>query len=348
MTLRVAESASGSSASAGAGAGDKAELRRAFERRAQAARRAEKWADRAMEEILPRDVFLQALTYLHRASYAEVTHERHLNGLCAYAPCDRPPAAPYRARRRFVVSTATRSITEREGNEDQAYCSRVCAARSAYVAGQLGTAAPWLGGGGGGGIVLLEDVEEREKADAEKAEMETEDAGKAEQAEKAEKAEKTDTPLPSLLASLSIVERATPTLPPNPPGHGLRLPVEPGPPVAVSSGGDGLPLPLPGGEAVPSLLSKAKATTGGAPTTRRGASSLLSTEHAGLANSVVSASQKLRPESSDESEDEEEWAKAMGWGAGPEVDALFAVAAESRRLMQEEGDGGEQPASKPT
>jgi hypothetical protein len=71
MTLRVAE-ASGA-APAAAGAGDKAELRRAFERRAQAARRAEKWADRAMEEVLERDVFLKAVSrppppppHLHR------------------------------------------------------------------------------------------------------------------------------------------------------------------------------------------------------------------------------------------------------------------------------------------
>ncbi|BEJ13987.1 hypothetical protein CspHIS471_0311610 [Cutaneotrichosporon sp. HIS471] len=133
-----------------------------------------------------------------------------------------------------------------------------------------------------------------------------------------------------------------------------RLPVLPGVPVAVSGSGQlaGLPLPLPGGEVqVPSPLfsknsplSSEEELANSTITSRRAGSSLLSAEHAGLATSVINASRKMAvvEPSDDSEEEEEEWAKAMGWGAGPEVDALFAVAAESRKLMQDSEGTAEQ------
>jgi hypothetical protein len=281
---------------------------------------------------------------MHRATYLEVQHERHLNGLCAYPPCANAPAAPYRSRKRFVVSTAARTITERDGNDDQAFCSRRCAARGAYVAEQLGTEAPWLGGGGGA-ITLLEDLEARGDVVWGGRRGDVLTWVKKMEAPAAPAPVVEDGGVSSLLASLSIVERATPAEKPAPPRlDAPRLPVEPGAPVAVSGTGElaGLPLPLPGGEVqVPSPLFSKKQKDESAGTGRRGGSSLLPTEHSSLAASVLDASRKMRPESSDdESEEEEPWAKAMGWGAGPEVDALFAVAAESRKLMREEGEEG--------
>ncbi|GMK59214.1 hypothetical protein CspeluHIS016_0702290 [Cutaneotrichosporon spelunceum] len=352
MTLRVAETAM-------AGAGDKAELRRAFENRIQTARRADKWADRVMEEVLDRETLVKALSYLYRTTYLEAQHERHLNSLCAYPTCPRPPAAPYRSGKRFVVSTTAHTITERDGNDDQAFCSRKCATRSAYILQQLGNAAPWLGPGNT--VELLEDAEERgdvvwtkngvlswvKKEGVGKGGGKEEDKDKdKDDKEKGDKEDNdnNDKDTLSLLAGLSIVERATPTTPPVPPGT-LRLPVEPGAPVAMSGTGElaGLPLPLPGGEVRPSPMFSKGLTPAPAPATsvRRATSSLLSTEHAGLAASVLSASRKMTVVESDESEAEEEWAKAMGWGSGPEVDALFAVAAESRRLQETESPAAE-------
>jgi hypothetical protein len=98
------------------------------------------------------------LSYMHGAQYTEVQHERHLNSLCAYPLCDKTPAAPYRSQKRFLVSTARRTITEKEGNDEEAFCSRKCAARSAWVASSLGTEAAWIRGKVEP-IELLEDKE---------------------------------------------------------------------------------------------------------------------------------------------------------------------------------------------
>ncbi|BEI90874.1 uncharacterized protein CcaverHIS019_0309440 [Cutaneotrichosporon cavernicola] len=354
MTLRVTEASE-----AEAGAGDKAELRRAFEKRVQYARRAEKWADRAMEQVLDRDTFVKALSYLHCASYLEVQHERHLNGLCAYTPCGRGPAAAYRSGKRFVVSTASRTITEKDGNDDQAFCGRKCAARSWYVLQQLGTAAAWLGPGEK--VTLLEEKEDNgevvwggKKGDV-MSWVKREEEKKKREEEEEEEEKKEETGVGALLAGLTIVERATPKTPPAAPRLNVpSLPVLPGVPVAVSGSGQlaGLPLPLPGGEVQvssplfsknSSLLSKEELANSAA-VSRRAGSSLLSTEHAGLATSVINASRKMAvvEPSDDSEEEEEEWAKAMGWGSGPEVDALFAVAAESRKLMQDSEGTAEQ------
>lgn len=97
---------------------------------------------------------------MHAAQYTEVQHERHLNGLCSYPLCGNAPAAAYRSAKRFVVSTAKRTITETDGNADEGFCSRRCAARAHYVAAGLGTEATWLRGTGAR-VQLLEEREER-------------------------------------------------------------------------------------------------------------------------------------------------------------------------------------------
>lgn len=95
---------------------------------------------------------------MHAGQYAETIHERHLNGLCGYPLCGNKPSAPYRSAKRFVVSTANRTITEKEGNDEQAFCGRKCAARSAWVSTNLGTEAAWIRGKRGD-MLLLEDKE---------------------------------------------------------------------------------------------------------------------------------------------------------------------------------------------
>ncbi|KAL1406136.1 hypothetical protein Q8F55_007819 [Vanrija albida] len=154
MSLGVAEG------STRTGPTDAAALRRSLERRAELARRADKWMDRLMEEVVERVAFQRGLSYIHGKQYAEVEHERHLNGLCAYPPCPNPPAAPYSAARRFVVSTRRRTITETEGNADQAFCGARCRARSAWVGRTLGTEAAWIRGKVSP-LQLLEELEER-------------------------------------------------------------------------------------------------------------------------------------------------------------------------------------------
>ncbi|WOO83644.1 Putative RNA polymerase II subunit B1 CTD phosphatase Rpap2 [Vanrija pseudolonga] len=155
MSLGVAERSATPAAQS-----DAASLRRALERRAELSRRADKWMDRLMEEVVDRVAFQRALSYVHAKQYAEVEHERHLNNMCAYPLCPNPPAAPYRSQRRFVVSTRNRSITETEGNADEAFCSGRCRARSSWVRNTLGTEAAWIRGKVEP-LVLLEDLEER-------------------------------------------------------------------------------------------------------------------------------------------------------------------------------------------
>lgn len=60
MTLRVAESSS--SGASGAGAQDKEEYFRALKRKAELARRVDKWMDKLMEETVDRGQFQRAVS----------------------------------------------------------------------------------------------------------------------------------------------------------------------------------------------------------------------------------------------------------------------------------------------
>jgi hypothetical protein len=68
MTLGVTERPMPGQVAAAAGVSDAAALRTALERRATAARRAEKWMDKAMEEVLNRDEFQKAVSKWGRGS----------------------------------------------------------------------------------------------------------------------------------------------------------------------------------------------------------------------------------------------------------------------------------------
>jgi len=332
---------------------------------------------------------------MHAAQYAEVQHERHLNSLCAYPLCANGPAAPYRSHKRFVVSTAKRTITEKEGNDEQGFCSRKCAARSAWVASRLGTEAAWIRGkvdpielledkeakgevswGGRRGDVLVWNKKPGSGESTPNGRKEEEKVGYTVPPPAASKTTTTPPPqtssqtppaptpppdvprsLPAdqaipptakpqplgaggmsdVIASLAIVERATPASKPVPPSSTSGTYVEQG---RVIGSGGAMPLPLAMGGVLSSSASSAPsagASGASTPAARRAAgSSILGSSGSKIATAVLSATKTITlPDSSDEeSEEEEEWAKAMGWGEGPEVDALFEEARRAREMME--------------
>ncbi|WWC61478.1 uncharacterized protein I303_104062 [Kwoniella dejecticola CBS 10117] len=135
-------------------------LVRAAVRKAQLQRRVDKWMDRSMEETVDRSTFKKVAAHLTPPQYLEVTHERHLNSLCSYPLCGKPPKREYSVARRFKISTTNRTIKEKEGNPEDGFCSRTCAVRSSWVERHLGVEAIWLRGEIKE-FDLLEDLEER-------------------------------------------------------------------------------------------------------------------------------------------------------------------------------------------
>ncbi|TXT08790.1 hypothetical protein VHUM_02918 [Vanrija humicola] len=326
MSLGVAERATAPAQS------DAASLRRALERRAELARRADKWLDRLMEDVVDRDAFQRALSYVHAKQYAEAEHERHLNGLCAYPMCPNPPAAPYRAQRRFVVSTRNRSITETEGNADEAFCGGRCRARGGWVRSTLGTEAAWIRGRVEP-LTLLEDLEARGEVrwGGRRGDVLERVAAEPAAAAAATTAPAASTPPPDLIANLSIYERPTPTTKPLPPSlGGGGDAARPAPAPAPAHAPAPAPLPLPRSAAAPTPPRRAA-----------GASSMISSSSTKLASTLLAAAKALPPgvqdaaDSDDESSaSEEDWAKEMGWGQGRDVDALFDEARAAREMLE--------------
>lgn len=97
---------------------------------------------------------------MHAGQYAEVEHERHLNGLCSYPLCSNPPSAPYRAHKRFQISARAKTIKEVEGNADEGFCSKRCRVKSQWIRENLGSEAAWLRGKVEP-METLDDMEER-------------------------------------------------------------------------------------------------------------------------------------------------------------------------------------------
>lgn len=112
------------------------------------------------------DLTATQLRYIHPSQYELITHERHLNSLCSYPLCARPPAAPFKPGKRFRISTTNRSITEVEGNKEDGYCCKACAVRSRWVYDRLGEAGSVLARGKDWTIELVEDLDLPSRGDS--------------------------------------------------------------------------------------------------------------------------------------------------------------------------------------
>ncbi|RXK36056.1 hypothetical protein M231_06704 [Tremella mesenterica] len=123
---------------------DTAALRVAEKRQIDLRRRSERWADKLMEETVSLGAFRNALCYLVPSQYIEITHERHLNSLCAYPPCANTPARPWNPQRKFVISRRSRDVRPVEGNPEDGWCSLICRRRSDFVLGNLSEEGVWL------------------------------------------------------------------------------------------------------------------------------------------------------------------------------------------------------------
>lgn len=266
---------------------------------------------------------------MHAAQYAEVTHERHLNNLCGYPLCGNPPAAAYRSAKRFVVRTSSRTITETQGNDDEAFCSRKCAIKSNWVLRSLSGEAAWLRSSAKD-VELMEELEEQGVIKWEGRRGDILAWAKDAPAAPAKSESPVVIPQPllpgnlgSLVDSLSIVERETPKKPPSAPSMDPQAPAERGRRV---DGDETLPLPL-SADILPLVPKPSSARQA-----RRGGAALISGTDK-IADAVLDASGKMEEES-EESEEEEDWAKKMGWGGGAEVDALFEEARRARELEE--------------
>ncbi|EIW70316.1 hypothetical protein TREMEDRAFT_62082 [Tremella mesenterica DSM 1558] len=123
---------------------DTAALRVAEKRQIDLRRRSERWADKLMEETVSLGAFRNALCYLVPSQYIEITHERHLNSLCAYPPCPNTPARPWNPQRKFAISRRSRDVRPVEGNPEDGWCSLICRRRSDFVLGNLSEEGVWL------------------------------------------------------------------------------------------------------------------------------------------------------------------------------------------------------------
>ena len=98
------------------------------------------------------------LSYLTPQQYRDVLHERHLAELCSYPPCPKPSKAPYTTHRRFKISYTRKTVQEKEGNEDEGFCSAQHRVRSEWVETKLSETAVW-DRVGRDGLQILEDLE---------------------------------------------------------------------------------------------------------------------------------------------------------------------------------------------
>ena len=262
--------------------------------------------------------------------------------------CANPPAKLYSSSRRFVISTTKRTIREKEGNEEDGFCSNKCRLRSGWVEKALGEEAVWLREKRGE-VELLEEIEERGNIQrvssatvAAIPAISAQETGRgppnrqsvrdvsdtsAADVRGGERPASTQPPrtvkpsqVSDLLSTLAIHERDTSSSTPSPPSNTASLPSRDPPPV----------LHIP-------------------KQTKRAPSSLLGPA-ASLSTTLISASRQLglvpqlAPDSDDDGHDgersEEEWEKAMGWGADDqETLELFEEAKKAREIM-ELGEGG--------
>ncbi|KAI9638427.1 uncharacterized protein MKK02DRAFT_42818 [Dioszegia hungarica] len=116
---------------------DAVALRLAMDKKVQWRRKGERWMDRLCEGTVGSDEFKRGAKYLEHHQYVETLHERHLNSLCSYPLCSNGPAAPYTSKPRWSISAKRREIKEKEGNEEEGFCSRACKVRSGYVEEQM-------------------------------------------------------------------------------------------------------------------------------------------------------------------------------------------------------------------
>ncbi|WVQ98407.1 hypothetical protein IAU59_005530 [Kwoniella sp. CBS 9459] len=355
-------------------------LRRSEVKRAQLIRRVERWMDRLMEETMDRPTFKKVASHITPHQYLEIAHERHLNSLCSYPLCPNPPARPYSTARRYIISTRARTIKPTEGNEEEGYCSKKCRARSTWVERRLSGEAAWLRYEVKE-VELLEELEERgeftwepEKA-SEKEQSYSTPIPEADQARslpttvastntksqrtssRSELAPTTtgsgaparpppldpENPAASLIASLTIHERPTPTAPPAPPSlKPARVPLSPEHPSSPTA----TPQPQPQPQPLTSPHSnQTLVPTPSLRDSRRVSSSLMGTSTSQLSKSIVTATKQLGPvhlahgADSDEEEEEDkesDWEKEMGWGEeDDEMKALFEEARLAREMIEE-------------
>ncbi|EJT48325.1 hypothetical protein A1Q1_02608 [Trichosporon asahii var. asahii CBS 2479] len=391
MTLRVAESSI-----AGTGAQDKEEYFRALKRKAELARRVDKWMDRVMEETVDRGPFQKALSYMHAGQYAEVEHERHLNGLCSYPLCSNPPAAPYRAHKRFQISARAKTIKEVEGNADEGFCSKKCRVKSQWVRENLGSEAAWLRGKVAP-MELLEDMEERwelvweggrngqyrrvKPAAAAGGEGMDIDGAAAASTGGRNTIASQPPPLASAVGGQTVGAAAATSAPLG--GAAAAVP-QPRPAAsqqssrpmatqasAAADSASAAPADAPAPEAsevhdlldtlvirerdtardvpVPPTLNPPPAQLAPKPPSAtsarkaRNTSSMIDGANSKLAQSVLTAHRQMKPVLQQEGDSEEEegyqeqeWEKAMGWGEGKELEAMFEEARRARELAGEQ------------
>ncbi|WVQ83301.1 hypothetical protein IAT38_005440 [Cryptococcus sp. DSM 104549] len=345
-------------------------LRRAAVKKATLQRKVEKWMDRLMEETVDRATFKRTVSHFTPPQYLEVAHERHLNSLCSYPLCPKPPARPYSAAKRFVISTRARTIKPAEGNEEEGYCTKVCRVRSGWVERKLTTEAVWLRGTVED-VELLEEMEERGEIQLDEEKSKERGKGlkgstlastevripstsapqppvqpKADAPPATPAAAKPAPPIPgqtpaqsavsALLANLTIVERPTPVTPPVAPSLAPD-PSLPTPPTISQPSMSATPQPLP----LPQRPTNSSPSST-ARDARRGVNSLISAPTSQLASTFISASRGLGPvgqedESEEEEDDESGWEKEMAWGEeDDEMRALFDEAAKARELLDQD------------
>ncbi|ORX62806.1 DUF408-domain-containing protein [Hesseltinella vesiculosa] len=83
------------------------------------------------------DILQQAAPWLQPQTYDEVIQERHVQRLCGYPLCDRPPAE----QQRFHISLARRKVYDQ--SELRMFCSSDCLQKSKYFAMQLSDDPVW-------------------------------------------------------------------------------------------------------------------------------------------------------------------------------------------------------------
>lgn len=244
-----------------------------------------------------------------------ITHERHLNSLCSYPLCPRPPSEPFRSGRRFRISTTNRSITEVEGNKEEGFCSKGCRVRSEWVRRKLEEAGSVLARGGSKdwNIELVEDLDLNLDLDLDKSGNRPKTTARAPAAEPTPQARIVSPPKAKLSTTVGPALNGSPEVPPDLLA-GLTIHERPTPRSA----------PAPPSTIAPTPAMSLAASSSPSKTSKRAPSAIMG-EQSKLAQTVLKASKAINPEpqinpdSEDEGEHAEiEWEKEMGlgWGGG--------------------------------